>query len=244
MTDTKSTFVPTSAGEHEARFVHVIVAGEHTPPNDRFNKGSTPRLYVTYEILDEQNADGKNKWLRGFNYNQPMNNYGGERGGRFDMLAKMGFATNEDEDLKSLVGMQCWVNVTQSEWQGKNYANFAGLNRCSPRDGEFSELGNPAVYFDVYNPVVEDWNNLPKWIKDYCLAADDTDKSGIKEFADEAAKQFKSPTNNGAADKGTVTTAKAAGSGTPKQSSAEVYASLANQQQAEINGSDDDDIPF
>ncbi|NRA51363.1 MAG: hypothetical protein HRU12_19725 [Phaeodactylibacter sp.] len=228
MTTTKSTYVPPEAREHEARFVHVVCAGKHTPANDRFNKGSTPRLYITYELVDEQKEDGMNKWLQGFNYQQPMNNYGGERGGRFDLLNKMGFSSNEDEDLKSLPNMQCWVGVTHSEWQGKTYANMGTLNRCSPRDGEFAPLHNPAIFFDVYNPVVEDWNNLPKWIKDYCLAADDADETGIKEFADEARKSYKSTD-----DTGTTQAAKAGDSGTVKAAP------------AAVSGDDDDeDVPF
>lgn len=183
------------AGDHESRIVHVVRAGKHTPPNDIYNKGSTPRLYLTVELLDDQNDEGNNRWLRGFNYGQPMNDYGGERGARKDMLDGLGFPNNEDEDLLSLAGMQCWCEVKHSP-DGK-WANFAGLARTRPRDGDFPELGNPAVFFDVNAPDVEAWNLLPKWIKDYCLGADDVEETGIVEFAEEARKAYKSADSSG-----------------------------------------------
>jgi hypothetical protein len=182
------------AGDHEARIVHVVRAGKHTPPNDIYSKGSTPRLYITYELLDDVNDDGKNRWLRGFNFNQPMNDYGGERGARKDLLDNLGFPANDDEDLLSLAGMQCWVEVKHSP-DGK-WANYVGTARTRPRDGEFPPLINPSAYFDVNAPDIDAWNTLPKWIKDYCLGADDVQETGLVEFAEEARKAFRSTTDS------------------------------------------------
>ena len=233
---TEKVYTLPKAGDHESRIVHVVRAGKHTPPNDIYNKGSTPRLYLTVELLDDQNDEGNNRWLRGFNYGQPMNDYGGERGARKDMLDGLGFPNNEDEDLLSLAGMQCWCEVKHSP-DGK-WANFAGLARTRPRDGDFPELGNPAVYFDVNDPDIEAWNLLPKWIKDYCLGADDVEETGIVQFAEEAKKAYKSADSKtvtgGAYIPATPTTPeeRAADEGTPSRSMT-----------ADTTG-DDEDVPF
>jgi hypothetical protein len=209
------------AGEHEARIVHVVRAGDHTPPNDIYNKGSTPRLWITYELLDDQNDDGNNRWISGFNYGQPINDYGGDMGKRNQLMLALGFLGNKDEDLKKLVGMQVWVDVEHSTnpKTGITYANFAGVAKTRGRDGEFPPLQNEAVYFDVKDPDPVAWNNLPKWIKDYILEADNAEELGVKDIADEAYKVWKesqdesngaSPSSNeassegGAASSGTV----------------------------------------
>lgn len=179
MTDKKSI---AKAGEHEARVVHVVRCGKHTPRNDKYNKGSTPRLWITYELLDEQNEEGRNRWLSFVPYGEPINSYFTEKGKQADWLSDIGIKSNTEEALQSAVNCPVWVDVVHNTNPntGITYGNVGDVNKVRTKDAEdFGDLTNPAIYFDFYKPIKEDYISLPKWIKDYIKKADDLVETGM-----------------------------------------------------------------
>lgn len=232
MTDNTNT-VP-FAGEHEACVIHVVRAGKHTPKRDKFNKGSTPRLWVTYELLDDQNDKGSNRWLTGFNFNEPFNNYYTDKGAQADWLSTFTNARNSDDALREVCGAPCWVDVKhidgKGSFEGRVFANFDGVGKWRARDGEPKKAMNDPVFFDFYNPNEEDYKALPFWIRNYMKEADDAEESGflavVKEWDDQLDADYKASQD---------------GNGTPQTKQAPVVTRKASEDEF---GSIDDDIPF
>lgn len=192
------------AGEHQARVVHVVRCGKHTPRFDKFSKGSTPRLWITYEVLDEQNDEGKNRWLSFTPYGEPMNSYFTDKGKQADWLSDIGFKSNDEDSLRAAVGHPVWLDIVHNTnpKTGVTYANVGDVSKVRAKDAEdFPPLMNEGIYFDYYRPVKEDYIALPKWIKDYMKAADDVEETGnaalFKEWDDEGAKAYNEANGKG-----------------------------------------------
>lgn len=198
----------TPEGEKRARVVHVVRAGKHTPRFDKFDKGPTPRLWLTYELLDEQNDEGKNRWMTYAPYGEPINSFFTDRGKQAEWLSAIGVkGDNSPEALASVPGMPVWLDVVHNTnpKTGITYANIDDVSKVRQRDADdFPEMVNQPIFFDLYNPVKEDYMALPKWIRDYIAKAEDLEEinmaATLKAWDDEAYEAYKAA-NGGAQSK-------------------------------------------
>jgi hypothetical protein len=188
---------------------------------------------LTYEVLDSQNDEGKNRWLSFVPYGEPMNSYFTDKGKQADWLADIGFKQNTEESLRAAVGHPVWVDVVHNTnpKTGVTYANVGDVSKVRPRDAEdFPALMNEGIYFDYYRPVKEDYIALPKWIKDYMKTSDDLGETGndklFAEWDAEGAKAY-----NEANPK-------------PQEAAGQAKAKPAARKPAKQEEDDDDTVPF
>lgn len=204
MTD-KQTFVPVSAGEQAARVVHLVRIGRFTPKRDKFNKGSTPRLWITYEILHEKNEQGKNKWMTFRPFGEFINSYFTERGKQADLLEVYGQPSNTEENLANSLAAPVWLDVVHRDYNGKTYANVDNVDKVRKRDlDEFPDLDNEPIYFDVYKPDEAAYKALPFWIRNHIKEADDYEdfKAPLVKWEQDLDEEYRASQSDDGGNKG------------------------------------------
>lgn len=189
MSDKEYDLIP--AGDHPARIVHVAMCGMHpNPPYKGQARPSTPRVWITYELVDqftEYEGEKKPRWVSGYTFGQPWNAYTqGDKSKLANLMKTLGAAEAED-----LVGKACIVSIKHNEgkgkYEGRTFVNFAGAAAWPTFAGECGALVNEGVYFDLYNPDNDAWYKLPKWIKEYISEAENFNGSFIKKKEAEEA---------------------------------------------------------
>lgn len=191
-TQKKQPFVAPE-GDLKARVVHVVRAGRHTPRNDRFNKGSTPRLWITYQLIDELNEDGNPRWMTYTPYGEPINSFFTELGKQAEWLKALGFKTNTEESLAEAIGKPVFLDIEHNTnpSTGITYSNIVDIGKVRERDLDEFPIHKDfkPVYFDVYNPVKEDFLALPVWIKEYVMKCEDDNLEATRQLMAEWFKE-------------------------------------------------------
>lgn len=196
-TQKKQPFVAPE-GDLKARVVHVVRAGRHTPRNDRFNKGSTPRLWITYQLIDELNEDGNPRWMTYAPYGEPINSFFTELGKQAEWLKALGFRTNTEEALREAAGKPIFLDIEHNTNPntGITYSNIVDVGKVRERDLDEFPIHKDfkPVYFDVYNPVKEEFLALPLWIKEYVMKCEDDNLESTRQQMEEWFKEKQSDT--------------------------------------------------
>lgn len=156
--------------QYPARLVSVVDLG--LQPQKAWKGEAKPNIHklnITYELLDEflVDEDGnvrpdKPLWL---SETMPFHNIKAERAKstlRMKAIDPQGVANNEWAEM---LGMPCLVATSNNESDGKTYTNISDVAR--PVKGMvFGELQNSTKLFELDNPNMDVFNDLPPWIRD------------------------------------------------------------------------------
>lgn len=154
LTATSSDFEMPPAGVHPARLFRIVDLG--TQAGDYQGKPTTARkVLLSFELLgDERMQDGSP-----FAISRRFTASLGEKAALRAFINQWrGKALTDDEikagfDMKRLLGAPCMLNVTETEREGKTYANIASISPV-PKVLHVQEGVNRPEMFDLSTP---DW---------------------------------------------------------------------------------------
>lgn len=158
----RSDFQPLPEGQYTARCYQVIDLG--TQETQRAGESKLQaKIMVTWEVLDDPKMTDGRPFAISKQYTASLD----ERSYLYkDLVSWRGKAFTADEllgfDISDLVGAYCQVQVIHNEYNGNTYANINTIMGTKERP----EAVNTDVIFDINNPDMEVFDNLPDWIKD------------------------------------------------------------------------------
>lgn len=154
------------AGSYPARVVRVVDWGVQPPhPQDKYGKGPVHKISVTYEfpeefIKDEEGNDVEDKprWQAEQFALRPLSSdlaTSTARSKAIDVDGKF------DGDWSQYLGLPCEPVLIIND---KGYNKIVGVNPLrKAKAAKLEDLKNPAFFFDLANPNLEDFEKLPKW---------------------------------------------------------------------------------
>ncbi len=168
-----SDIPPLDGGTYMAVCVGVIDIG--TQYNDRYKK-SAPKVILIFEIPAERvEVDGESKprWISG-TYTQSMNDKSKLadilttwRGKKFnDVELEVGF------DLTQMLGEPAMVQITQTEKDGKVFANLEGVSGI-PKGLPTPKAEGELLLYDMSAPDEAVFEKLPEWIRGKIKASEE-----------------------------------------------------------------------
>ena len=168
-----SDIPPLDGGTYMAVCVGVIDIG--TQYNDRYKK-SAPKVIMIFEIPAERvEVDGESKprWISG-TYTQSMNDKSKLadilttwRGKKFnDVELEVGF------DLTQMLGEPAMVQITQTEKDGKVFANLEGVSGI-PKGLPAPKAEGELLLYDMSAPDETVFEKLPEWIRGKIKASEE-----------------------------------------------------------------------
>lgn len=167
---------PVEPGTYPCRLVQVMVLGiQPQRPFKGEEKAPALEISLTYEMLDEfmkdENGDDiedKPRWIL---ETMPFHNLDADRARSTKRYYALDPDDKHDGDWGALLGTPCMVTVTVTEGSGKNagkfYENVSNVSSMRPKEAaKAPELVNEPRVFDFYEPDMEAWGKLPKWLKE------------------------------------------------------------------------------
>lgn len=161
-----STIEPVSQGTHLAVCGLLVDLGLQL--NKKYNK-LQPKVLIGWELPEQtyidSNGDAKPKMV----YNRYTANLNDGSNLRRDLAQWRGRDFTPDEldefKLQNIVGKSCFINIIHNEYNGKIYANVAGI-MALPNGVKPGKLSEPATVFDIDNISEAAIEDLPNWIGD------------------------------------------------------------------------------
>jgi hypothetical protein len=138
--------------------------GEKKPPVNK--------LYVTYELVDAfmvddsgNDIEDKPRWL---SEELNMFNPDADKAKCNQRYKALDPEIEFDYNWAELVSAPCYVMVAHKESKGKTYANVGIVTPyiVSKRNPELPELQNEPKVFDLSEPDMDVFNDLPEWLQD------------------------------------------------------------------------------
>lgn len=144
--------------------IHVIDLGTHE--NKKFG-GVERKLLITWELPDQQMQDDRPFVIS----NRYTLSLGSKANLRKAIEAWYGRKLDENElnlgfPLSELLGKWCYLNIVHNQSGDKTYANIGSIIKLPNNiktDGY--DLYNPKIYFDLSKSTMDDYANLPEWIR-------------------------------------------------------------------------------
>jgi hypothetical protein len=161
---------PLAPENYPARLVEVLDLGLQ---NQRAWKGKAKppchEIQLTYELGNEfmKDEDGNDdtsrpRWV---GERIPFHNLSQEKAKSTLRYRALDPTEEFGGDFTQLIGRACLVNIVQNDKDGTIYNNVGGVS--PPIKGlEVPELVNDPKVFDMDNPDMDIFNNLPEWLKE------------------------------------------------------------------------------
>jgi len=159
-------------GTYPARLVRVIDLGlQARKPYKGQEKPPAYMVSLTYELLDvfmldaEGNEDEtKPRWIsEDIAIHHPSADLAisTKRAKALDPENDQGY------DLSAMVGAPCMITVVHKESKGKTYANIGNVTTMRAKDAaKAPELVNEPLVFDLDQPTLEKFNEVPQWLQE------------------------------------------------------------------------------
>jgi len=163
------------AGSYPARVVQVIDLGlQAQDPWQGDEKPPKNEMLITYECLDEFmiNEDGeeqldKPRWL---SEDFTLNSLESDLAKSTKRYMVLDPEVKDGGDFIAQLGKPCMISVVQNPGKGKNvgktYNNVINIAAMRPKDvNKAADLVNKPLSFELEEPDMEVFNNLPEWIQ-------------------------------------------------------------------------------
>lgn len=195
------------AGTYPARLVQVLGLGtQKQRPYQGQEKDPVMEISTSYELLDEFIVDEegnvdetKPRWL---SETMPFHNLEADRAKSTKRYYAMDADDEHDGDWKKLLGSPVMITITKTEGKNKNagkfFNNIAGVSAMRPKEAaKAEELKNEPRLFDFYDPDIDVFMSLPKWLQDKMKEATDFEGSDLED----AIRNYKAPEDEKSNDK-------------------------------------------
>ncbi len=192
------------SGAYPVRLVQVFLLGVQ-PQRPFKGEDKPPKLEImlTYEFLDEFLKDEEGEDIldkpRFLSETIPFNNLDVDRAKSTQRYYALDPEVKHDGDWSALIGTPCILTLVQEEGKGKNagkkYENISNISAMRPKEAaKAPELVNTPKVFDFYNPDMEIYNGMPKWLQEKLQNAVDFGGSALaKLIGSDKGKDEKTP---------------------------------------------------
>ena len=203
---------PLEPGAYPTRLVQLVDCGlQAQRPYQGQEKPPCREIMFTYEFLDEflKDEDGqempdKPRWLSEF---VPLHNLNSEKAKSTLRYKALDPTLEHDGDFAALVGTPVNVMVVQNpgkgQHAGKIFENISGTTAMRDKDkAKAPELVNEPVVFDLDDPDIAVFLNLPKFVQDKVKANLEFSGSTLEKLVDAAGSQSAATDNGTDGDNG------------------------------------------
>ena len=206
-------------GAYDARLVGLLILGiQKQRPYKGQDKPPVLEMSATYELLDEYMLDedgndieDKPCWL---SETFPFYSLDVDRAVSTKRYYALDPKDEKDGDWVELLGTPCTVSVVHGENKkdkDKPYVNISNVSAMNPKKAaKAPDLVNETRVFDFYEPDMEVFWKLPKWIQDKMKDAVDFEGSALEQAIEDNPKPDDDDDKKAAAKPAAKTTAKKA----------------------------------